>query len=94
MIRTGTTKERKEIQNMAKTNLSKELRGFWKRVDDEIYQQKRTKTDVAEKCNFDRKVLSIYGNMSVAFLARLCKELNISADYLLFGNDWETEVYG
>lgn len=79
---------------MAKTNLSKELRGFWKRVDDEIYRQERTKINVAECCDFDRKVLSTYGNISIAFLARLCKELDISADWLLFGNDWETEVYG
>lgn len=94
MIRAGTIKERKEIQNMAKTNVSNELSGFWKRLDDEIYRQERTKVNVAESCDFDRKVLSTYGNISIAFLARLCKELDISADWLLFGNDWETEVYG
>lgn len=68
-----------------------DLQGFWDRVNTEIRLQGRKKTDIAEKCGFDRKILSEKRNMSVSFLGALCKELEISADYLLFGNDWEME---
>ena len=60
---------------------------FWLRLDDVIRSQGRQKKEVAQKCGFDRKLLSNYNNLSVAYLILLCKELNISADYLLFGND-------
>lgn len=59
--------------------------GFWERVDDEIYNQNRTKKDVAKQCGFDRKILSTYSNLSLPYLARLCNTLHVSADYLLFG---------
>ena len=59
--------------------------GFWERVDDEIYNQNRTKKDVAKQCGFDRKILSTYSNLSLPYLARLCDTLHVSADYLLFG---------
>lgn len=64
---------------------------FWDRVEKEIYLQKKSKKKVAERCGFDRKVLIYKGNLSASYLARLCVELNVSADYLLFGNEWETE---
>lgn len=68
-----------------------DLQDFWNRVNTEICLQGRKKKDIAEKCGFDRKILSGNRNMSVSFLGALCKELDISADYLLFGNDWEME---
>lgn len=68
-----------------------DLHDFWERVDAEIYSQGRNKKEVAEKCGFDRKNLINKGNLSVSFLILLSKELNVSADWLLFGNDWETE---
>ncbi len=74
---------------MAKRKIN--LYEFWLRLDDAIYSQGRQKKEVAKKCGFDRKVLSNYSNISVAYLILLCKELNISADYLLFGKDLETE---
>ena len=72
---------------MAGMNLCFELHDFWERVDAEIYRQKRTKQDVAKSCNFDSKILIERRNPSTVFLIRICKELNVSADYLLFGND-------
>lgn len=39
--------------------------------------------------NLTEKNLFGHRNMRILYFARLCKELNISADYLLFGNDWE-----
>lgn len=65
------------------------LDGFWDRVDEEILRQNKSKKQVAEKCSFDRKTL-IRPNQSnrymrVVYFARLCAELNVSADYLLFG---------
>ena len=59
--------------------------GFWERFENEIYKQKKSKAEIARKCHFDRKILSNYGNISVPYFARICKELNVSADYLLFG---------
>ena len=64
---------------------------FWDRVEKEIYLQKKSKKRVAEKCGFDRKTLIGRRNLSTSYLAKLCIELNVSADYLLFGNDWEME---
>lgn len=61
--------------------------GFWERVDEEIYNQNRSKTEVANRCGFDRKVLSTYSNMSLPYLVRLCNVLHVSADYLLFGRE-------
>lgn len=66
--------------------------GLWDRIEDTIYSQGRQKKEVAKKCGFDRKVLSNYSNISVAYLILLCKELNVSADYLLFGNKLESEA--
>lgn len=77
--------------NMARMKLDLQLHDFWERVDAEIYSQGRSKKEVASKCGFDRKNLIERRNLSTLFLIKLCKELNISADYLLFGNDWETE---
>lgn len=76
---------------MAKIKVDLQLHDFWERVDAEIYAQGRNKKEVAEKCGFDRKNLIDRRNISTFFLALLCKELNVSADWLLFGNDLETE---
>ena len=61
------------------------INGLWERINDEIYIQGKTKKDIAERCGFERKVLSGDNNLSIPILALLCKELNVSADYLLFG---------
>ena len=61
------------------------INGLWERINDEIYIQGKTKKDIAERCGFERKTLSGYNNLSIPILALLCKELNVSADYLLFG---------
>ena len=67
------------------------LNGFWDRVDDEIRQQNKTKHEVAEKCGFEANALIEHRNMPISYLKQLCEVLNISADYLLYGNDWELE---
>ena len=67
------------------------VEGFWDRVDEEIHSQNKTKLEVARHCGFDRKILSERRNLSMFFLFLLCKELDVSADWLLFGNDWEME---
>ena len=59
--------------------------GLWDRISDEIYRQDKTKKNVAEKCGFSEAVFFEYNNPSLPALALLCKELNVSADYLLFG---------
>lgn len=59
--------------------------GLWDRIDEEIYKQNKSKSQVAKNCKFDRKTLYGYSNLSLPYFARLCTELNVSADYLLFG---------
>lgn len=63
--------------------------GFWDRVDEEISKQGKSKLQVAKKCRFNRKVLyrpkQNNRYIRVVYFARLCAELNVSADYLLFG---------
>lgn len=61
------------------------IHGLWDRINDEVYRQNKTKKDIAERCGFNRKVLNGYENPSIPHFALLCKELNVSADYLLFG---------
>ena len=63
--------------------------GLWERINQEIYDQNKTKKDIAARCGFERRVLNGYDdktvNLSLPYLMLLCKELNVSADYLLFG---------
>lgn len=61
------------------------VNGLWERINDEIWKQNKTKTRIAERCGFERKVLNGDSNISLPNLAKLCEELNVSADYLLFG---------
>lgn len=61
------------------------INGLWERINNEIYRQNITKRDISEKCGFNRKLLYEYNNPSLPSFALLCKELNVSADYLLFG---------
>lgn len=63
----------------------------WDRIDEEIRKQNLNKKELARRCEFDRKNLFGHRNMRILYFARLCKELNVSADYLLFGNDVEME---
>lgn len=60
------------------------INGLWERINDEIYRQNRTKKDIAERCGFGRRVMCGYYNLTLPNFALLCKELNVSADYLLF----------
>ena len=60
------------------------INGLWERINDEIWKQNKTKTGIAKRCGFERKVLNGDSNISLPNLAKLCDELNVSADYLLF----------
>lgn len=64
-----------------------DISDFWWRVERQLYIQNRTKLEVASKCGFDRKILIEKRNLSTSFMRKLCQELNVSADYLLFGKD-------
>lgn len=61
------------------------VRGLWERLEEEIDKQNISKTELARRCGFERKVLYGYSNIHLPYFARLCAELNVSADYLLFG---------
>ena len=61
------------------------INGLWERINDEIYDQHKKKYELAEKWGFERKVLNGDNNISLPNLAKIYKELNVSADYLLFG---------
>lgn len=66
------------------------VEGFWERLDDEIYKKNRTKKDLAKQCGFDRKILirhSGHDNICLPYFARICSALNVSSDYLLFGQN-------
>ena len=63
----------------------------WDRIDVEIKRQNLNKKEVARRYGFDRKNLLRHRNMRIMYFAKICEVLNISADYLLFGNDWEME---
>ncbi|NBJ93825.1 hypothetical protein [Parablautia muri] len=67
------------------------LDGFWDRLDEEIRRQNKSKLEIARKCRFNRKTLyrpkQNNRYIRVVYLARLCVELKVSADYLLFGEE-------
>lgn len=77
---------------MAKTAIDSEyLVNVWGRINSVIAEQGTNKTEIAEKCGFSRKSLYYYGNLTITYFARLCEELNVSADYFLFGLDKHKE---
>ena len=64
----------------------------WDRIEEEIYRQNRTKLSVAEQCGFGRKILQQtrkHRGFYLPYFVRLCNALNVSADYLLFGEKKE-----
>ena len=66
------------------------MKDVWDRIEDEIRKQNRSKASVAEQCDFNRKNLYAKRNgMFLPYFARLCAVLNVSADYLLFGEKKE-----
>ena len=73
------------------------ISGLWERINQTIYDQNREKKEIAVQCGFERKILNGYDdktvNISLPYLMRLCKELNVSADYLLFGRKSESSVH-
>lgn len=73
---------------MVKTAIDSEyLANVWGRINSAIAEQGTNKKAVAEKCGFDRKDLYHCGNLTLTYFARLCEELNVSADFFLFGLD-------
>lgn len=61
------------------------LSDVWTRINGVFSEQKVSKKGIAKKCGFERKILSANTNISITYFARLCEELNVSADFFLFG---------
>lgn len=77
---------------MAKVAVDHEyLSDVWNRINSVISEQGTNKAEIAEKCGFNRKTLYSYRNLTLTYFARLCEELNISADFFLFGLDKKKE---
>lgn len=77
---------------MAKQAVDAEyLSDVWMRIDSIFSEQNIAKYKVAEKCGFNRKTLINHSNMSITYFARLCEELNVSADFFLFGLEKDKE---
>ena len=57
------------------------LSDVWTRINSVFAEQKVAKCKVAKKCGFDRKTLIAQRNISITYFARLCEELNVSADF-------------
>lgn len=76
-----------------KINSSLLMEDVWDRIEEEIYRQNRTKLSVAEQCGFNRQVLfknqHKHRSIHLPYFVRLCAVLNVSADYLLFGENKE-----
>lgn len=67
------------------------LSDVWTRINSVFAEQKVAKCKVAKKCGFDRKTLIARRNISITYFARLCEELNVSADFFLFGVEKDKE---
>ena len=67
------------------------LSDVWTRIDSVLSEQKVARYKIAEKCGFDRKILCNRSNITLTYFARLCEELNVSADFFLFGLEKDKE---
>lgn len=67
------------------------LNDVWTRINSVFSEQKVSKKGIAKQCGFDRKILSANTNICITYFARLCEELNVSADFFLFGLEKEKE---
>lgn len=65
---------------------------FAERLGNEIYKSGKTLEVLAGESGVARRTLRDYSNGATMpnslTLMRLCKALNVSADYLLFGKEW------
>lgn len=62
------------------------VQGFWNRINDVILKSGLSKSEIARRCGFSRNVLAssnLNQMMSAGILAKFCKGMNISADYIL-----------
>lgn len=67
------------------------LSDVWTRINSVFSKQKVSKKGIAKQCGFDRKILSANTNICITYFARLCEELNVSADFFLFGLEKDKE---
>ena len=67
------------------------LNDVWTRINSVFSEQKVSKKGIAKQCGFDRKILSVNTNICITYFARLCEELNVSADFFLFGLEKDKE---
>lgn len=72
------------------------LVGFSKRLNDTFLKSGLTQIRLAEIIGIERKSIAnyLYGvsEPQASILAKICKELHVSADYLLFGEKRNDEV--
>lgn len=83
----GKISERK--QNIGYSN-SFALHDMWCRINEERIKQNLTKNELAIKCRFTHSILSGDRSILLPYFARICAELHISADYILFGDGKES----
>lgn len=77
---------------MSKSAIDTEyLSDVWTRIDSVFSERKIARYKIAKKCGFDRKILFGRSNITLTYFARLCEELNVSADFFLFGLEKEKE---
>lgn len=73
---------------MAKKHYNQTI-GFADRLNESMLDKKINNTQLAEKIGMERKSVSMWVNgysmPNALILARMCKVLKVSADYLLFG---------
>lgn len=73
---------------MAKRHYNQTV-GFADRLNESMLAKKINNTQLAEKIGMERKSVSMWVNgysmPNALILARICKILSVSSDYLLFG---------
>lgn len=83
-------KQKKEkMMKMCKTKYY-QLTGFSERLYCELLRSGLTQAELANRIGVERKSISNYihgvSDPQSSVLGKICKQLNVSADYLLFGN--------
>lgn len=66
------------------------LYGFWDRVDQAVKLSGMTQSEIARKGRFDRKALCSHSGSGrhTRTLAAFCTVTDVSADWLLFGGEY------
>lgn len=67
------------------------MEGFTDRLDEKIYESGLQIKQVASRCGISRNtlydIINGYTMPNACVLAKMCKVLHVSADYMLFGEE-------